>query len=275
MVWVAPGGELLWEELGVEVGEDGVDVWGGRCCRTVVFGFVGARGRGGRGDGAQLRNAIAAETGLAVEPGVMPSLVESEEPPSVRQAVAAGAALGGLLAEGVRLSLVPPERKHTEELNRRAGSALLTAVVVLLALLFAWTSLNIRARRLSDYVARLEERAGEIAPEASLIDAKRQRLAAIKRQLTGRNRVLEILVELYRITPPDVSLTSLEIDKDGLLTLKGHAQEMFRASEYAQILHKSDMFGKPAQQGPVSEQRTEGGKTFISFTILRDLSEVD
>lgn len=226
-------------------------------------------------DAPQLRDAIAAETGLAVEPGVMPAFMESEEPPSVRQAVAAGAALGALLFDGIRLSLVPPKRRHTEELNSRAGSALLTAVVVILALFFAWAALNLRARRLSHYVARLEARAAEIAPEASQIDAKRQRLAAIERQLTGQNKVLEILVELYRITPPDVSLTSLELDDDGLLTLKGHAQEMYRASEYAQILEKSDIFGEPAQQGPVSFQRTEGGKTFISFTILRDLSEVD
>jgi len=225
----------------------------------------------GEDDGGELARAISAETGIEVESAVLPDFAEPSGG-GAAEAAACGAAIGGLLENGVDLALVPRERKRIEDRSRRAGSAMLTAALVAVTVALAWGALTLRSRRLSAYVERLEERAAAMAPEADQIDAKRQRLAAIKRQLTGRNRVLDLLIALYKITPPDISLTSLELDQDGLLTLKGHAQEMYRVSEYAQILEESDSFGKPAQQGPASFQRTEGGRTYISFTILRDLS---
>ena len=227
------------------------------------------------GDPASMANDLQRLTGIAAEIGNTGALIDMEQRVDAASAAALGAAVGSLRADGVKLSLVPPERRQTEQRNRRAASAILTASLVVLALGFAYGALSFRAARLKAHVASLEAYVAEIAPEAGQIDAKRQRLAAIERQLSGRNKVLDVLTELYRVTPRDISLISLELDQNGLLTLKGHAQEMYRASEYAEVLERSEVFGRQAQAGPAAFQRTEGGRTFISFTIMRDLSEVN
>ena len=220
-----------------------------------------------------LADRISAETGLPVEKLEAPSFLESEEPIECSRAIAAGAALGSLLREGLKISLVPPEHLSRQKSTEHTQALLLTGLLVLLLVGLCWGALVTRTHRLMRLVARQEARAAEISPEANQIDAKRQRLAAIKRQLAGRNRVLEIILELYRVTPSDISLTSLELDENGLLTLKGHAQELYRASEYAQILETSRVLGRSAQVVPQASQRTEHDKTFIVFTIIRDLSE--
>lgn len=223
----------------------------------------------------ELAREIRAATGLAVEMFPAPSFIDEVDSFDVETCTAVAAAVGGFLDGAVRVSFLPQALVRKRSACRRAQALLFTALLVGLFAGLAWGALFARGRRMAHNVSELKAKVARIAPEANQIDAKKQRLAAVKRQLSGRDRVLEVILELYssNITPPDISLTSMKLDEKGLLTLRGHVQEMYRASEYAQILERSDVFGRAAQQGVASFQRTEGGKTFISFTILRNLSE--
>jgi hypothetical protein len=212
-------------------------------------------------------------TGLPVEPLPEPDFVRRNGPPDASSVIAAGAALGPLLSAGAHVNLTSPVRVERLRSSARRQAAFFTTALIILTLAFLWGALALRAHRLEGFVETLQARVDEVAPIADQTDAKRQRLAAIQRQLTGRGTVLDIVLELYKVTPPDIYLVSLELDKSGLLTIKGHANEMYRAVEYGQILDKNKMFGRATQSGVPAHQTTESDKTFIKFTIIRDLSE--
>ncbi len=218
-----------------------------------------------------LKRSLEEETGLPVETFSPPSFIPSVESQDGASFIAAGAALSGLLSGGIHAPLVPARVVDRAESASRSRAVILTALLALFVIFLAWGALALRADRLSSLVDRLNARADEISPEASKITAKEQRLSAIKRQLSGRGAVLDILLALYRITPADISLTSVELSEKGLLTIKGHAQQMYRASEYARLLDEETAFG--LHLGVRSHQRTESGKVFIYFTINRDRSE--
>lgn len=220
-----------------------------------------------------LKTAVEQATGTAAEQPPVLACLEGNRQTTVHEAIAVGAAVAPLVEGSVEVQLTPPRLVALKNSVNRFRRTFITTLLVFLSLAFSFGALALRARRTAGFVKVLEEHVASIAPEAGQIDAKRQRLAAIKRQLAGRSRLLEILQELYRVTPADIFLTSLELDDKGLLTLQGHAQEMYRPTEYAQMLERSDVFGKSAQQGVSSQQRTEGGKTYIEFTIVRDLAE--
>jgi hypothetical protein len=214
---------------------------------------------------------LSAAVELPVEIFPSPSFIPPGSNPTAGLYAAMGAAIGPLLSRGTRVGLRAADRAEAEGKRTRSYAVSASVVMGVLALAFVWLALASRAHRDARFLERLDARAAEIRPIAGDIDAKRQRLAAVQRQLASQGRVLDVLVALYKVTPPDVSLTSVEIDAKGVLTIKGQVQQLFRASEYAMLLDRAPTFGHSAQQGPRAYLRNDSGKTFIAFTIVREL----
>jgi hypothetical protein len=214
---------------------------------------------------------LSAKAGLPVDVFPRPSFVPADMSPSAGLYAAVGAAIGPLLSHGAHVGLRTADRAEAERKWTRSYAVTASILMGVLALAFVWLALAARAHRDARFLARLDARAAEIRPAAGDIAAKRQRLSAIEKQLAGQGRVLNVLVALYKVTPPDVSITSADIDAKGVLTIKGQVQQLFRASEYAMLLDKDPTFGHSAQQGPRAYLRNDSGKTFIAFTIVREL----
>ena len=226
--------------------------------------------RGGHDEG--FARELGALTGLPVEALETPRAASLlGEAAATDLHIAAGAALGPMLADGLHLSLRTGDAAERERKDSRLYVVSVSVLAAVMTFCAAWLALAVRAYRSERFLGEIEARAARIRPIAGDVDAKRQRLGAIERQLAGQSRVFDVLVALYKLTPSDITLTSAEIDSQGVLTIKGQAQQLFRASEYAMLLDRNPAFGRPSQQGPRAYLRNDSGKTFIAFTIVRDL----
>jgi hypothetical protein len=87
-----------------------------------------------------------------------------------------------------------------------------------------------------------------------------------------RNSPLDILCEIVKITPPDISLNSLHLDFAGRVTLGGEATEFSKPYTYVSILENSKRFKNAATQY-VTRKRI-GDQETIVFKISCDVDQL-
>ena len=135
--------------------------------------------------------------------------------------------------------------------------------LVIVFLLFG--ILHARIQRREEYLAEFQYRLREISPAALKVEAKQKRLRAVKDQLSGRGLALTLLGELFRITPPGISINSLSVDLAGGVVIRGQAERLSQAFDYITILEKSNCFCNVKNR--YAHTRTSGQKKFIEFEL--------
>ncbi len=169
-------------------------------------------------------------------------------------------------------NLLPQQYVRRHERRALLDKYLHTAILSIVLLILVWLSLaasNLRIKRLS---SDIESQIVPIEQVASGVDSKRQRVVAIRRQLSNRGQIAQIIGELYKYTPKTISISELKFvagQSGASVEIKGQADSLPAAFDYtdavreAQLLHGIQI--ENAQQIP------RPGGSVVTFKAYCDI----
>ncbi|MBI3002996.1 MAG: PilN domain-containing protein [candidate division NC10 bacterium] len=138
----------------------------------------------------------------------------------------------------IKINLLPHLSRKKAAVNRRAQLAGLGAVVVLLALMYAWWTMASEARSLRAEIAVTQQelkRYDEIAKKVAKFEADKKRLEekikTIDRLIASQTGPVRLMDQISRQLPNEVWLTGLR-EAGGRVTLQGFAFTDFAIAEY-------------------------------------------
>lgn len=138
--------------------------------------------------------------------------------------------------------------------------------------LFCFLSLSIFSLGLAitfynkkDYLNRLKSELNKISSDAGEIEAMKKVLAAIDLQISKR-KIMDVIHELYHLIPLDISLVRFIYDDEGVITLRGRAQDLSSVFNFIPLLERSEVF-KNAKVRYATKRKTQAGE-IIDFEII-------
>jgi Tfp pilus assembly protein PilN len=179
------------------------------------------------------------------------------------------ASLIGLAIEeqGQTLHLLPQalKDKHKETFQARSllrFVALFSGIVLTLSLA---TAKNLDNKAM--YLSRLNQELEKLGKEAQPLEDIQDRLQVIKNQSLKRASALDILVELYKITPEDIGLVNVIYEDGGSLALRGQTPKLNSVFTFVEHLESSKVFkGFSVKVKYATQGKTGAGET-VDFEI--------
>lgn len=143
-------------------------------------------------------------------------------------------------------NLLPQEYRKRARQKASLYNYLLTGLLSLLFILLLWLSLITMNWRIEKRSRMIERQIAPIEYIASTVESKRQRIKAVRKQISNRGQVAKILEELYRYTPRTISISELRFVSrhDGAsIEIKGQADVLSNAFEYVNAVSQADLLG--------------------------------
>ncbi len=162
-----------------------------------------------------------------------------------------------LIPESVRLTQKRKEKKFNLVLK-----GLLMASLILLLSILAETKIYYAYQ----YLNHLDMEIKANLPLTKQIELKKKRLHAIKREMSRQGLSLDIIAEVYKLIPHNISLNEFIFEEgDSLALLRGEAREMSGIFSLITILERSFYFKNV--RVAYATKRVVGEKEVIDFQI--------
>lgn len=140
------------------------------------------------------------------------------------------------------INLIPQDiitRKNEETIRRE----LIRSAILLLcvgAAIFAILEKKMFEKRV--YLQKLEAKLKTIEPEAARLYRLKESNGIISGQLVFQGSAIDVIREIYKILPQDVSLMLMEFDDKDRILLRGAARELSSVFNFLPVLEKSPYF---------------------------------
>ena len=150
----------------------------------------------------------------------------------------------GLLLDNSRklINLMPLEVSDRQEVRvkQQQWFRFLTLFLLLAALVVSVFA--IRLYKNSSYLNQLDQKIKEMEPKVNAIKDKMKRLDFIKERMDLGFSVIDVIRELYNLTPLEVSFSVVYLDESGLLNLQGISQTGSAVGVFQRNLSGSSFF---------------------------------
>jgi len=202
--------------------------------------------------------AEAVRTALPFEP--------SAAPPAQAGEVSWAVPLGLALARGRLMNLLPKtvRQERTALAERRAlvtTAWLAGALLCVMGIGSAW-----HVSRSVGYERELVARLKETDEPARRVERLSRRLQLVRKHLAARGQVAALLQELYRVTPPRLSLGSFTMEAAHDATIKGSAGSRGDIPAYINALEASPLFEGVSLKYSTKRRAKEGELTDFEIT---------
>jgi len=140
------------------------------------------------------------------------------------------------------LDLTPGEiRIHKMMENKRRQLTVMGILIASIAML-ATLLLLITIYNKNTYLEQLKKISKKMKSESMRVAQMRTRINLIKERLNAEGSSVNILNEIYTLTPREIYMTSINIEEKKEVTLKGRADAMSHVFKFITTLEKSDYF---------------------------------
>ena len=173
-------------------------------------------------------------------------------------------------------NLLPQQYVRKHERRVLLGRYLYTAVFSIVLLVLVWLCLaasNWRIEKLSNVI---ESQIVPIEQVAGGVDSKRQRVIAIRRQLSNRGQIAQIISELYEYTPGAISISELKYvanQSGASVEMKGQADSLSAAFDYTDAVREAKFLH--GIQIENAQQTPRPGGSIVIFKAYCDISNSD
>jgi Tfp pilus assembly protein PilN len=215
--------------------------------------------------------AASREQAMRLRDTLTDRLNDSEQPPTVvitttptiihwgdnhEQPLQDSFAYEAVTAEGLLLMAMTSKLPHANLLPRQyirkhqqrtfLFNASFACILSVFALVLLWVGFAATNRRIARAAKPIENQITPIQHIAQSIERKRQRLRAIRDQISSRGQITQILKELYQYTPNSISLSKFRFATSPAgvsIQIKGQAKMMANPFDYAELMQKSTLLG--------------------------------
>jgi len=171
--------------------------------------------------------------------------------------------------EKTQFNLLPRHLKEKHKRSNKRKQMALHALRFCFVLFLAFLCLKVSIWRKSCLLERCEQRLAAISPMAEKLQFLQQQLSIIENQLQGNISTLDIISELYRVLPKDITVHYLSIEQNKRLVTRAQAKLLSQAFDCIGPLEKSDYFTNVRQS--YANQRRIENSVLIDFEIAADL----
>jgi hypothetical protein len=174
-------------------------------------------------------------------------------------------------SEKAQISLLPRVLKQKHRRRKKCSQMALHALKVCFVLLLAFLCLKTIIWRKNRLLQRYEKRLSAISPMAEKLQFLEQQLGIIQSQLQSNVSTLDIVSELYRVLPKDITVHYLSIEHEKKITARAQAKLLSQAFDCIGPLEQSDYFENVKQN--YANQRQIQDSLLIDFEIVANLQE--
>jgi Fimbrial assembly protein (PilN)/Type IV pilus assembly protein PilM len=171
------------------------------------------------------------------------------------------------------INLMPEEMvlKKTVERQSREASKSGVAAVILMLLIGAVIMSNIYFKD-TFLNKNLRQQFAPQKEQVEILEAQMNKVKLVRGFIRQRMVSLDIIHELYRITPHSIYLNNIAMDEDGTVTIDGISDSMSEVFSYVKSLDDSTMFKEAKTQS--TSTKKDNGKDVAAFEIEFKLNDV-
>ncbi|MFH1094236.1 MAG: pilus assembly protein PilM [Candidatus Omnitrophota bacterium] len=170
-----------------------------------------------------------------------------------------------LTPKSLKVSLIPEEVKLKRVFEERTRQLVKLTVNFMIIMLLVGSFFISKTYFEGAYFKRLTEYNETIKAEAKILEKNMERIRIIKHYLKNRGYALQVIAALYDIIPENIMLTSIKMDTQRILNLKGTGRAMSNVFSFVSALEASDYFANV--QTNYTTSRKQGGKDWADFGI--------
>ena len=175
-------------------------------------------------------------------------------------------AIAGLFfSDELKVDLVPEEVRLGRALEERAGELIKIGIFVLAVFVLVFFIMLSNIFFKSVYLKNLDERYTPMIGESRKLEKDYTRISTIRHYLENRGYSLEVLTELYRLTPLEIALGDIRLDEQRKFSIKGTAEAMSVVFSFVDSMEKSRYFKDVKTK--YTTKRKDGLKEFTDFEI--------
>ncbi len=176
------------------------------------------------------------------------------------------------------VNLMPDEMIAKKTVERQSKEAVKTVVGALVILILLGGAIMSKIYFKDVFLNQnLKTKYAPQRQEAQKLQERLNKVKIVKKYLQGRMVSLEIIRELYRVTPTKVYLNSIAFDEDGNLTISGISpstmglsDSMSQVNSYEKALSASAMFKDVSTS---TTTKKDNGKDVVAFEIKLKVEE--
>ena len=236
-----------WQDKFVEEVGHSVELYQGeqRGSKIGKIFLIGA-GKGIKG----LADTLGAKLGIPVEAAdqtknmrIKPGLNLPQDPNL--NLVSASALFGiAIKHKEISLDLTPSGLRMQRRMEDKRKQLVITGALLALIVTFLSLILLTNIYSKNAYLKELKDRISRIEKDANDIEKMRQKIAVVEKRLDARGASINILMDIYRLTPKEIYMTSISIEEKNKATIKGRASALSDVYKYAKTLEDSSLFEK-------------------------------
>lgn len=157
--------------------------------------------------------------------------------------ISTAAGIGFLLSDGKKaLNLIPQEVHNIKRSKRRQLQWVQLVLLLVLTLGLALAFPGIEFLRKTAYLNSLKKKSEAARPELERIKKRMDLVKIVQQELDRRVVVTDLVNELYRLAPPEISFQSLYLNERGQFIIHGYAGASASVHNFQRNLVKSTLF---------------------------------
>jgi len=142
------------------------------------------------------------------------------------------------------IDLLPRGVHEEKEKYLKYKKLISLGILLVLAVTSIATGVFTRMHKKEQYIRRLEDSLKRTSPDVTYVNEMTKKLQLVKERLNPEILTIDILTELYKTMPENMSLSALEMDEGRNLLLEGLALAMSDVVDFQKRLTRSNYFSK-------------------------------
>jgi hypothetical protein len=173
-----------------------------------------------------------------------------------------------LLPAGDSLNLLPAQIKEASRLKFKHQERLQTALVFIVMLAMFVFGMSRSLENKAQYLKKLKAELGKVSKEAQPLEEIEKRFRVIERYSKGGSSCLDILYELYRNIPAEISLVSFTYEDNGSIVIHGQAPALADVFSFVGQLEKAPALRHYNIKVRYATKKSTVGGEVIDFEIV-------
>jgi len=166
----------------------------------------------------------------------------------------------------VQINLIPEEVKLRKKFEEKSKDFVTSGIYVMVILAILCLSLISNIFFKSSYLAKLSDKYEPVIEASKRLENNFSQIRTIKRALKSRNTAINVLAELYELTPADIQLSSIKFTLQGKFSIEGNSRTMGTVFSFIGDMEES-VFFKKVESRRTTKRRVDEGE-IVDFEII-------
>jgi len=176
-----------------------------------------------------------------------------------------------LNAGHVQINLIPEEVKLRKKFEEKSKDLVTSGFCVTVILAMLCLSLIGSIFFKSSYLAKISDKYEPVIEASKRLENNFSQMRTIKRALKNRILALDVLAELYKLTPADIQLSAIKFKLEGRFSIEGNSRTMGTVFSFIGDMEESEFF-KKVESRRTTKRRVDD-QEIVDFEIICTLED--